>query len=239
MLKAGLFKKHGKCSAKCTLSSDVVYPRGGLNLHVTVDNTESKKPVEKYVYRLTRRVEFINLSKKKPTPIFMNDTVIHEEDRSAACEAGKAESFEMTYFVPDHFYGYLGEDQRKMMPKLEYADKHMQAGLSNSLSGQLFKVMYVLQFEVHHKGFTKPMVKVNMPVMIMSPESNVVRSEKKKINEHPSWKPYEYSDKALYLTPEEEEANNYLSYRRRLIDDEAKYIKTQAKRAESMYWDAQ
>ena len=56
-------------------------------------------------------------------PIYQNDTLLVTEERPGECDAGKVESFEMTIYMPDHFFH--NEEFKKMMPRVEYDDKHM------------------------------------------------------------------------------------------------------------------
>ena len=49
----------------------------------------------------------------------------------------------------DFFYN---ETETMRLPKIPMLEKHMAAGISSSMNGQLFKVMYVLQFHVMHSG---------------------------------------------------------------------------------------
>lgn len=75
--------------------------------------------------------------------------------------------------------------------------------------------------------------------MVLPADSNVIKSLKSKVNDHPGFNPYEYSVKELYLTPEEEDEVPYLVFRREMINKEKMYAESEAKRAESVYWDAQ
>ena len=64
-----------------------------------VDNTNCKKPVEKYICK------YYNLQKKMKKPMYSNEKVIRYEEKSTAkCNAGQTETFEMNLFVPDNFY---------------------------------------------------------------------------------------------------------------------------------------
>ena len=74
--KEKLIIKKGKCTASCTLNQDVVYPRDSLKLSVKVDNSACKKPVEKYICKLIRRVEYYNLIKKQKKPMYTNEKII-------------------------------------------------------------------------------------------------------------------------------------------------------------------
>ena len=90
----------------------------------------------------------------------------------------------MDVSVPSDFFYDQTETMR--LPKIPMTEKHMSAGISSSLSGQLFKVMYVLQFHVVHVGH-KVAVKVNFPVMVMTPDSSIIKSNKTRVNDHPGW----------------------------------------------------
>ena len=93
--------------------------------------------------------------------------------------------------------------------------------------------MYVLIFEVYFKDHKNPHLTKTFPVMVTSPDTSVIMSEKKMINDHPYWKPYVYAVKQLYLNPEDEDANQYMQYRKELINTEAEYIEQKAERADS------
>ena len=87
----------------------------------------------------------------------------------------------------------------------------MSAGISSSLNGEQFKVLYVLQFQVVHQGH-KPAVTVSFPVMVMTPDSSIIKSKKTRKNDHPNWdnNTYKFSDKKYFLTPEDEAQYPYL-----------------------------
>lgn len=53
------------------------------------------------------------------------------------------------------------------MPKLPFKDKLLATGPSSSLNGELYRVMYVMQLKVKHKG-CKAAVNVNFPIIVMS-----------------------------------------------------------------------
>ena len=75
------------------------------------------------------------------------------------------------------------------------------------MTGKLFKVQYVVQFFVKHKGVgsaLRSLPEVSIPVMIMTPSKNVMSNEKPRRKKHPKWDPYSYKLKELYLTQEEE-----------------------------------
>jgi len=59
----GVFKQ-GACKAKCKLNTDVVFPKDILIANCDIDNRACKKPIEKYILKLVRRIEIINLTKK-------------------------------------------------------------------------------------------------------------------------------------------------------------------------------
>lgn len=103
------------------------------------------------------------------------------------------------------------------MPKLPFKDKFLQAGPSSSLTGELYRVMNVLRLEVKHKGCSKPAVTVNYPIIVMTPDTSVLKSFKTKVSQKIGYNPYQYSLKELYLTAEEEDLVPYLSWRKDFI----------------------
>ena len=75
------------------------------------------------------------------------------------------------------------------------------------MTGKLFKVQYVVQFFVKHKGIgraLRSMPEVSIPLMIMTPSKNVLSSEKPRRKKHPKWDPYSYKHKEFYITLDEE-----------------------------------
>jgi hypothetical protein len=131
----------GVCKVKCTLNKDTVYPRDCVTINCTVDNSACKKPVEKYITKLVRRFEIINLA-KKGKPIYMYDQTIQENSVVAKCDKNSQETTELFLSMNEDFF--LSDEEKNKMPKLPLELKHMQTALSSSISGQLFKVMYVL-----------------------------------------------------------------------------------------------
>lgn len=84
---AGLVK-HGTCTSKCNLNTDVVYPKDTLTLSVFVDNTQCKKPIVSYSCTLLRRLEVLNLKHKKKPVIHSIDFVLNSEEKAAKCDVG-------------------------------------------------------------------------------------------------------------------------------------------------------
>jgi hypothetical protein len=93
------------------------------------------------------------------------------------------------------------------MPGVPILDKNLSYGPSSSLTGKLYKVQYVVQFFVKHKNIgsaLRSLPEASIPIMIMTPSSNVMDTEKPRRKKHPRWEPYAYKLKDFYLTPEEE-----------------------------------
>ena len=53
---------------------------------------------------------------------------------------------------------HMSDIQKEMYPQLTYNDKAMQNGPSSSVSGQLFKVMYVLQLSLYMADQKQPLI---------------------------------------------------------------------------------
>ena len=66
------------------------------------------------------------------------------------CDKNKKETAELYISMNEDFF--LSDKEKEMMPKLGLDLKHMQASLSSSITGQLFKVMYVIEIAVYHVG---------------------------------------------------------------------------------------
>lgn len=51
----------GTCSYVATFEKDILYPKDTVSITVDVDNTKSKKKIEKYKIKLLRRTQVFNL----------------------------------------------------------------------------------------------------------------------------------------------------------------------------------
>ena len=123
--------------------------------------------------------------------------------------------------MPENFFH--PETDKKLMPAIPKEERHLQRSLASSLTGQLIKCMYVVQFLVKSAGFDKES-KIQMPIMIMAYNNSQLSSHKMMTNEHPGWSPYEYKNYDFWLTDEETMKNNYGKWRSKLIDEEKSFV---------------
>ena len=161
---------------------------------------------------LMRRIEVISLGKKQK-PLLVRDQNILEEVFEANCDKKKSEERQFELYIPETIFS---EQEKKLMPALSIEDKHMQRGPSSSFSGQLFKIIHVLYFNVRHVGKKNP-TQVAFPILIMTPNTSKLNAYKYKHKQYHNWQPYEYKSKDLYMLPEEESMHPYLKFRYDLI----------------------
>lgn len=111
-------------------------------------------------------------------------------------------------------------------------EKALACGPSSSLSGRLFKVQYVLQFSLKHNtagASQKTMPEAQIPVMIMTPNKDIISMDKQQIKIHPNWQPYAFECVDLELNKEQEASNEYAKYRKWLISKEKDFVAKQLK----------
>lgn len=73
------------------------------------------------------------------------------------------------------------------------------------------------------------MKEVNIPIIIMTPNKNVMNTYKQKIKQLGGWSPYEYKQNYFYLTKEMEDYQPYSHYRKWLIGRERAYVENMLK----------
>jgi len=79
-------------------------------------------------------------------------------------------------------------------------------------------------------------LEVMYPLIMMTPSSNVLKSTKTKVKEHPGWNPYEFSQKDFKLTQNEEILQPYLNFRKKLIEEERSFAQGWNHRLDSLEW---
>jgi hypothetical protein len=96
------------------------------------------------------------------------------------------------------------------------------------MTGQLFKVQYVVEFFVKHKGLgdsLQSMPQISIPLMLMTPSKNVLSTENPRRLKHPRWSPYQYKHREFWLTADQEhEMVPYSKFRRWLIQREKDFV---------------
>lgn len=121
--------------------------------------------------------------------------------------------------------------------KIPLCEKQLSQGPSSSISGRLFKVQYVLQFSIKHNvvgASQKTMPEAQIPIMIMTPNTSCVQTQKQKIKEHPNWQPYVFDCLEFSMSEENEGKNEYAKYRKWLIQKEKEFVEQQKKKLETM-----
>ena len=83
------------------------------------------------------------------------------------------------------------------MPAVELDEKHLERGPSSSISGQMIKVMYSVQFEL---VYDKKSNIISLPLTIMTPNINAIYPIKPTRDEHPEWNPYIFNEKELNVS---------------------------------------
>lgn len=229
--KLGIFSQ-GTCNIKCYLQKDVIYPRDSLQIKAIVDNSKVTRSVESYTMQLMRRVEVISLNKKSIKPLFTRDQIILEETFEANCDKKQTEEKQFDLYIPEAIFP---DEEKMLMPTLSSDDKHMQRGPSSSFSGQLFKIIHVVYFQVRHQH-KKTSAQVAFPILIMTPNTSKMNPFKYKHKQHPNWQPYEYKNKELYMLPEEESMHPYLKFRYDLIQKELEFTQAKNQRSDTMQW---
>lgn len=68
------------------------------------------------------------------------------------------------------------------------------------------------------------MPEAQIPVMIMTPNIDIINMDKQMIKVHPNWQPYAFECVDLQLNKEQEAANEYAKYRRWLISKEKDFV---------------
>ena len=56
----------GKCTVRCTLKRDVLLPGENIEIEAEVDNQHCSRKVERYTFRLVRRILVMEPGKPKP-----------------------------------------------------------------------------------------------------------------------------------------------------------------------------
>lgn len=222
----------GRCRVTCELNKDSFYPRETVAISSAFDNTECKKQIEKYTAVLLRRIQVFNMQADK---LFFQREQILLQDVQTPGKDMKDKGIEQKQFafdIPESIFVSEAEKQ-KMQYNITSDEKGVSYGLSSSVSGQLFKIQYIVQVFVKHQGIGKKigkgndfgsMKEVSIPIIIMTPNKNVMSSYKYKIKALPGWAPYEYKQNDFYMTPEMENQHPYSQYRKWLIGRERAYV---------------
>ena len=68
------------------------------------------------------------------------------------------------------------------------------------------------------------MPEAQIPIMIMTPNKSCVLLDKPKIKQHPMWQPYGFEHLQFHVPAESEDANEYATYRKWLIQKEKEFV---------------
>lgn len=90
---------------------------------------------------------------KKNKFIFGHDHVVMREEYSPNCEKGSGTTQSCDLYIPENIFH--PETEKKLMPEIPLEEMHLARSLSSSLTGQMIKVLYVVQFLVKSEGFAK------------------------------------------------------------------------------------
>ena len=149
-------------------------------------------------------------------------------DAKCAGKGAEQQSFKLT--IPNSIFISEEEEARIKVPLKE---KQLSYGPSSSISGKLFKVMYVCQFSLKHDvmgASQKTMPDAQIPIMIMTPAISLVAVEKLKIKQHPNWQPYSFEAVECWPDTESEDKNEYAKFRKWLIKKEQDFVAKQIKK---------